>query len=173
LSCIVLIIQRWETEEEVKNYQKKYQDGLYIEKKRVYLYSGNGKGLIQIHDLTPIFERKEISEGPQPKYPNEFQIKKKQVKDETDAVNTAYGYFEEYKQSLNPSQIQGISTIAVKCWQSHYSAVTKLRKIKDPISFVTCSPDKHVKLWSLEGVLFSDINLIKFDEGRLWKFPFD
>jgi hypothetical protein len=51
-------------------------------------------------------------------------------------------------------------------------SITKINKNKDPTSFITCSVDKHFKIWSPSGELWADVNLGKFDE-KIWSFPFD
>lgn len=38
---------------------------------------------------------------------------------------------------------------------------------------MTCSPDKHVKLWSMNGELWGDINLMKENYDKQWSYPFD
>lgn len=45
--------------------------------------------------------------------------------------------------------------------------------IENPDGIITCSVDKHVKLWSLEGELWGDIYLMKEKYDKKWKYPFD
>ena len=47
-----------------------------------------------------------------------------------------------------------------------------MNRVKDPISFITNSLDKHLKIWSMTGDCWADLNLSKF-EDTVWKFPFD
>lgn len=34
-----------------------------------------------------------------------------------------------------------------------------MTKLQEPNGFITCSSDKHVKLWGIHGELWGDINL--------------
>lgn len=41
-----------------------------------------------------------------------------------------------------------------------------------PFGFITTSNDKHVKIWSLFGQCWGDINLLKESYEKNWSFPF-
>ncbi len=45
--------------------------------------------------------------------------------------------------------------------------------MEKPNGIVTCSIDKHVRLWSLDGELWGDINLMKENCDKKWTYPFD
>jgi len=42
----------------------------------------------------------------------------------------------------------------------------------DPISFITTSLDRTVKIWSPKGEQWACINLVKLNNS-FWKFPYD
>jgi hypothetical protein len=68
---------------------------------------------------------------------------------------------------LDPSQ-----NIQVKCWRGHAKPITFMNNIDEPRGFITCSFDRHVRIWSREGTLWGDIYLAKERIHKNWSFPF-
>jgi len=58
-------------------------------------------------------------------------------------------------------------------WFAHQSHVNSISFLESPDGIATCSTDKHVKLWSLDGALWGDINLLKENWDKQWTYPFD
>ena len=65
-------------------------------------------------------------------------------------------------------------SVLIKRWEAHNNAITKISKIVEPQSYVSCGVDKLVKIWGPTGELFCKINLVKLDsQDCIWNFPFD
>ena len=58
-------------------------------------------------------------------------------------------------------------------WFAHKGQVNSINFIENPDGIITCSAEKHVKLWSLDGTLWGDINLMKENYDKQWTYPFD
>lgn len=58
-------------------------------------------------------------------------------------------------------------------WISHRDQVTCMAKIEKPLGFVTGSIDRHVKVWSILGELWGDLEVVGEDPLRLWQFPYN
>jgi hypothetical protein len=63
-------------------------------------------------------------------------------------------------------------SVLLKSWQAHGNIILKMNRVRDPISFITNSLDKHLKIWSMTGECWADLNMSNFNE-TIWKFPFD
>lgn len=50
----------------------------------------------------------------------------------------------------------------------------RINKIRELVSFISSSMDRHFKIWSMKGDLWAAINLTKYDSAsNYWRFPFD
>ena len=66
----------------------------------------------------------------------------------------------------------------VKEWQAHEDMIVDISQIKDPFSFITCSKDKIIKIWTYQGDCLGEINTGSFSmnnggPSNPWKFKFD
>ena len=58
-------------------------------------------------------------------------------------------------------------------WFAHFGQVSNIQFLSSPDGVITCSHDRHVKLWSLKGEMWGDINLLKENYDKQWVYPFD
>ena len=58
-------------------------------------------------------------------------------------------------------------------WRAHNDQVNGIARIKKPQGFITSSLDKHVKVWSREGVLWGDLVICGVNPVVLWNFECD
>jgi hypothetical protein len=52
--------------------------------------------------------------------------------------------------------------LLIKEWQAHDDCIVDISQIKDPSSFMTCSKDKRVKIWTYQGECIGEINTGSF-----------
>jgi WD40 repeat protein len=63
--------------------------------------------------------------------------------------------------------------VKVMQWFAHQAQINSITFLDNPHGILTCSTDRHVKLWSLDGELWGDINLLKENTDKMWTYPFD
>jgi WD40 repeat protein len=56
-------------------------------------------------------------------------------------------------------------------WKAHYSAITSLQLIEEPLSLLSASSDKRVRSWDLQGRYFGTLR--QASQGGRWRFPLD
>jgi len=54
-------------------------------------------------------------------------------------------------------------TVLLQKWEAHGTSVGKLEKLEKPVSVVSCGMDKTVKIFSLEGEVYANVSLVKFN----------
>lgn len=57
-------------------------------------------------------------------------------------------------ERLNDDQmleVHAINSVLVKRWKSHKEKVTSMTRLNEPVCYITCSADKTVKIWSMDG----------------------
>jgi hypothetical protein len=69
---------------------------------------------------------------------------------------------------LNPEKL-----VQLKQWAAHKQGIVSMKLLDEPLGLITCSIDKHVKIWSLKGELWGDIYLLKESYDKKWAFPFE
>jgi hypothetical protein len=126
---------------------------------------------MHILSLAELLHRKEIYETERPKKGHSYQLKRKDLVDASKAVE-GFMVQEERNQSNAPTITIYSHALIVKQWEAHTAPITRINKLKEPISFVTNSFDKHFKIWAYDGQLYASVNLTRF-EDTVWKFPFD
>lgn len=156
----------------------KAKDGLDDSLKRVYAIMGDEKGRMRILNLRKVVRF--LLVPPVKKYRNEndhsFNPKRKEDCDLTLRVASelskrpATG---RRQQSKSAPFILSELCILTHEWTAHGDQVCAVSKIAKPEGFVTSSLDKHVKLWSREGVLWGDLDVCGADPALLWNFAYD
>lgn len=48
-------------------------------------------------------------------------------------------------------EVHAINSVLVKRWKSHKEKVTSMTRLNEPVCYITCSADKTVKIWSMDG----------------------
>jgi len=67
----------------------------------------------------------------------------------------------------------------VKEWNAHDDSIVDISQIKDPLSFMTCSKDKKIKIWTYNGDCLGEINTGSFLTNNStrpcnpWRFKLD
>lgn len=166
----------FETNEDWEQYFKQDELDLPLTKRRCYILCGDAKGFMFLLNLTEFLKKRNIVECEKSKKAQTYQLRRKDLINATKQVEIFMQ--NEMQQNEKPGKrreiqkVHAYNTLLFNKWEAHVSQVNKITKIKDPLSFITCSLDKHVKVWSLSGELLGDINLVKLG-NNYWKFPFD
>ena len=92
-----------------------------------------------------------------------FSIRRKEWVDASSSIELLLKYFDRPKKPF--FNIHMFNTVTIKRWHAHTSAVNSLTKLKKPAGFISCSLDQWVKLWSLDGDVYGQINLVKLDKS--------
>lgn len=58
-------------------------------------------------------------------------------------------------------------------WLAHKGQINSIAFLEKPDGIITCSSDRHVRLWSLDGIVWGDINLLRENCDKHWTYPFD
>lgn len=170
------IFELTESSEDWDLYFKQEELDLPVSKRRCYVLCGDVKGNMFLLNLTEFLRKRGITECDKYKKAQTYQLRRKDLINATKQVEIILQ--NETQQNEKGSKkkeipkVHAFNTVLYNKWEAHSNQVNKITKIKDPQSFITCSLDKHVKIWSLEGELLGDINLVKLG-NNYWKFPFD
>ena len=124
-----------------------------------------------MYSLGEFLSRKNLHEHERFRKGQSYQLKRKDLVDASKTVE-AFLIQEDRANYGPPFTVHSYGSVLVTQWLAHTMTVTRINKIKDPPSFVTCSLDKHFKIWSLSGAMWADVNISRFDEKE-WFFPFD
>jgi len=157
-----------------QNFKQDEMD-LPLTKRRCYILCGDAKGYICLLNLTEFLQRRGIAECEKSKKAQTYQLRRKDLINATkqaEIILQNESQNEKASKKREFSKFHAYNTVLFNKFEAHNNQVNKITKIKDPLSFISCSIDKHVKVWSLEGELLGDINLVKFG-NNFWKFPFD
>ncbi|CAD8060727.1 unnamed protein product [Paramecium primaurelia] len=149
---------------------QQYDTEQHQNKRRALLYMGDQKGYMHILSLTEFLQRKGITEMEKLKKGHSYQLKRKDLIDVSKSVET---FLVQEEKQQSPVLTCNISALLIRQWVAHSSAIVKINKIRELVSFISSSMDKHFKIWSMKGELWSDISLAKYDGSNYWKFPFD
>ncbi|EGR34916.1 hypothetical protein IMG5_000130 [Ichthyophthirius multifiliis] len=150
-----------------QNKQNNKQQNQYC-----YIYLGDTKGFIQIWNLSDIFYTRNIIPIKEEKKKQSFQLRRKDL---INASKTAENLINSQENKNNKYQltVHALNSVLLHRWVGHQGLINKICKIEEPKSIISCSFDKHVNIWSLEGELYSKINLGVYDKQTKWYFPFD
>jgi hypothetical protein len=96
-------------------------------------------------------------------------------------VDQLWSNFEE--SPISPFQIDSNQFLRIRYWKAHTAGIIQLKQLKSVKGLVSASSDHHVKLWSYEGVLWGDIDILSVGSGLKnkrsaldtevkWTFPF-
>ena len=95
---------------------------------------------------------------------------------ETEAGSVAHSLLDIAKMQKLPSLLDARRCVQIKCIErAHRGKINAIRPIRQhPFGFVTCGNDKFIRVWSQQGAMVGEINMIK-EKTRLvdWKFGFD
>ena len=167
-------VEYYESPDEWEQYFKYDELDLPVTKRRCYILCSDAKGYLFLMNVTEFLKKRSINECEKYKKAQTYQLRRKDLINATKQVEI-YMQNETQTNEKKKKEIpkfHAFNTVLYNKWEAHNNQINKITKIKDPLSFVTCSLDKHVKVWSLEGELLGDINLVKLG-NNFWKFPFD
>ncbi|EAR91938.2 WD domain, G-beta repeat protein (macronuclear) [Tetrahymena thermophila SB210] len=137
-----------------------------------YVYVGDSKGLMHIWNFTDILHNRQIFPIKEDKKKQSFQLRRKDLINATKAADNMISGLER-RNNKNLMVVHATNSVLLKRWVAHTGIVNKLIRIQEPPTLFSCSHDKNVKIWSLEGQYFSKINIIQYDKPNQWNFPFD
>jgi WD40 repeat protein len=163
-------VDYYETLEDFTKYKDTAENDATQKKPRVYIYYADQKGYVNVLDLTQYLKRRNIAPCPSRKKSDGYQLRRKEWIDVTKVVENSLSSIEKAKKPFYT--VHSFNSLLVRRWEAHSLAINDLSKVEDPPSFISCSPDKRVKIWSLAGELIGDLNLVKLG-SNIWKFPFD
>ncbi|EGR31709.1 hypothetical protein IMG5_103530, partial [Ichthyophthirius multifiliis] len=166
-----------QTEDDIKETKEcfeKYWENFNQKNKQFQclVYVGDFKGIIQIWNFTDIFQARKIQPLIEEKKKLNVQIRRKDLINVTKTAQNML-IMSEKKQLQNQFIIHPINTILLKRWVGHQACINKLTKINEPKCIISCSHDKNVKIWSIQGEYYSKININQFDKQQKWYFPYN
>ncbi|KRW99211.1 WD40-repeat-containing domain [Pseudocohnilembus persalinus] len=143
-------------------------------KKRLYIYYTDVKGYMHCLHLTDVLNNRDIF----PNYEHDksrqsFQLRRKDLINASKMIENLLSSPEKINED-SYVEAHAVNSVLVKRWKAHKEKVNQLTKLNDPICYITCSPDKKVKIWSMKGEQYCQINLVKFNDEKenFWNFPF-
>mmetsp|Transcript_41306 Transcript_41306/g.36655 ORF Transcript_41306/g.36655 Transcript_41306/m.36655 type:complete len:235 (-) Transcript_41306:241-945(-) len=160
----------YEKLEDFKKYKELAEQEISTKRHRCYVYFGDQKGFINMMDLTHLLRKRDILPVKPQRRPDSYQLKRKEWIDVSKTVESSMSNIERLKKPV--FNVHSFNTVLMKRWEVHSNGVTNMIKVPDPKSFITCSPDKHVKVFGMDGELLGDINLVKLGKN-IWNFPFN
>ena len=95
---------------------------------------------------------------------------------ETEAGSAAISLLNIARMQKLPTLLDAKRCIQIKCVErAHRGRISNIRPIRSkPFGFITCGVDKFIRVWSQQGSMVGEINLLK-EKTRLveWKFGFN
>ena len=159
-------------DESLDDYAK-YRETFDVEqksrKKGCYVYYTDQKGYVNLLDLTEVLKKREIGPCKTEKKTDSYQLRRKEWIDVSKLVDT---WLSNEKLRKAPYTVHTFNSVLINRWEAHSQGITSFNKIEAPRMLITCSLDKYVKVWSMEGDLHGAFNLVKLGK-RAWEFPFD
>jgi len=170
------LLDFYENSEDWDQYFKQDELDLPLTKRRCYILGGDVKGSMFLLNLTEFLKKRGIIECDKYKKAQTYQLRRKDLINATKQVEVIMQNDSQQNEKNSKKKeipkVHAFNTLLYNKWEAHTNQVNKITKIKDPVSFISCSIDKHVKIWSLEGEILGDINLVKLG-NNYWRFPFD
>lgn len=162
-----------ETEEDFIKYMDKYDQSIDAHQTRFFIFFGDQKGTMHILNILQILQKRDIQPLKEEKKSGEFALRRKDLTNASKNVENVLTSAER-RSEAKPLEIVALNTILINKWEAHSAQINKLTKISEPLSIVTCSFDKYVKIWSFEGDQYAFLNLVRFDKNKdHWHFPYD
>jgi len=159
----------YESLEEFTKYKEAHDNDQKIKKRRCYVYFGDQKGYLSVIDLAEFLRRRDIGPCKTEKRTDSYQLRRKEW---IDVSKTVDNMLSNEKLRKAPYTVHSFNTVLINRWEAHTQGITHITKVEDPRSLITCSLDKNVKVWSLEGDLHGGFSLVKVGK-KTWGFPFD
>lgn len=158
-----------ETLNDFATYRELHDADTKTKKRRCYVYYGDQKGYVNILDLSEILKKRDIYPCKTDKKTDSYQLRRKE---RVDVSKTIDNLLSNEKLRRPPYTIHSFNTVLLNRWEAHTQPITSITKIDDPRALISCSLDKYVKVWSLEGDLHGYFNLLRLGK-KSWEFPFD
>lgn len=85
-----------------------------------------------------------------------IQLRRKDLINATKAAENMLSGLER-RNNLNLLVVHAVNSVLLKRWQGHTSIVNKLTRMHEPQTVFSCSHDKTIKIWSLNGDFLSKV----------------
>ena len=154
--------------DDYKKFNENYDHDVKTEKLRCYIYIGDQKGFISLYDISEVLAKHNINPLKHDRKSDVMQLHRKDWVD----VNKYLDVLIKQDRKKIPYSVHAFNTVMIKRWEAHQQSVINLISINEPLCYITCSHDKHVKIWGKDGEMQGDINLVKPGK-QFWKIPFD
>ena len=155
--------------DDFKIFNENYDNNVQKEKRRCYLYIGDQKGFISLYDISEVLSRHNINPYKPERKSDILQLHRKDWVDISQSLDIL---IKQDKKKI-PYSVHAFNTVMIKRWEAHQQDVINLISVKEPLCFISCSNDKHLRIWGKNGEMQGDINLVKLGGKQFWKIPFD
>ena len=145
--------------------------------KKLVLVTGDSKGFFKTITLNPLMDHFGVELFNPKEYNDKRYLKHHmalQRKDNVVAKKSGENFFntcKKFMRFIKPSFILG-SPILRNQWRAHRGGVVSVNLMKDLSGLISCGNDQLVKIWSMDGKMWSQVSLTQFNR-RIWNFPYD
>lgn len=134
------------------------------------VYIGTSRGSIKFWDFSSLIHKLKL-------HPQHSQARDRAGynpfrKDKKNAAGDLAYWKKQATNNLSLIPLSLEKKIQKNEWQGHSDQIITLKYISDPRSLLTCSLDRLLKIWTLEGENWGVINLAVPELPRKWYFPF-
>ena len=135
-----------------------------------YIIFGDAKGNLTQLNLTELLNIHKIQKiDPDKQKEHGFQLRRKDLINGTKLVEE---YLKKNKFDFDSRSVKMSNSVVLNRWSAHSQLITVVNTISNPLSLVTGSQDKQIKVWNYDGLLYGNIHMTKINCNR-WNFPFD
>ncbi|EGR28930.1 hypothetical protein IMG5_166500 [Ichthyophthirius multifiliis] len=152
-------------------YYKQYETTREENKRRFYVVVGDQKGMVHVWNLTEYLQKRNIIPIKNDKKKKYQQLRRKDFINASKTVDFILSSPERRNEKL-PFYTHAFNSILIKRWTAHQNLINFILRIPQPLCYATCSQDKCVKFFNLQGDCWANISLVKFGKNQ-WSFPFD
>jgi len=160
----------YESLEDFNKYKETSELEISQKKHRCIIYFGDQKGYMSAIDVSHILKKRDINPCKSQKRSDSYQLRRKEWVDVSKSVETALMQSDKLRKPIY--SIHAFNTVLFKRWEAHAQAINHISRVNEPVCFITCSTDKHVKVWNMDGACLGDLNLVKLGNAN-WNLPFD
>lgn len=142
-------------------------------------------------NLTDVLAARDINPMKDEKKKQIIQLRRKDLINATKAAENFLSGSER-RNNLNLLVVHATNSVLLKRWSAHTSTINKMTRMQEPPTIFSCSHDKNIKIWNLNGDFYSKvclsykstiyfyimfyfpkINLVAYDKPQNWNFPYD
>lgn len=135
------------------------------------MIAGDTKGMMHVLNFTEILQKRGVLPLRDEKKKQYFQLRRKDFINASKSVDSILIAPDRRNEKL-PPYVHFYNSVLLNRWEAHSAQINFILRIPEPLSFVTCSADKTVKIWSLQAHCYGRILLNRFGRNE-WHFPYD